>query len=448
LTDTRYARNGDLHIAYQVLGDAPLDLLYLKAGVASIDSIDELPEYARFIGQLASFSRVIRFDLRGVGLSDPIVPGQPPTMEEWVSDAIAVLDALDIRSASLLGGGDEGALVAIMLAAARPERVSSLVIVNGAARLLRADDYPIGVPPEIMAAFVESSLGDTVAAGGDDFANLRLMAPSYGDDPRIQEWWRHAGQRGASPGTARAIFQTRLYSDLRDVLPAVHAPTLVLHRMRDAAVRAAHGRYLASHIDGAKFVELDGDEHLVFLGDIDVMVAEIQEFLTGVRHEPERDRVLATLLFCDIVESTAAAVRLGDRGFRSLLSDYHTTVRRQIERHRGRIVKTMGDGLLVTLDGPARGIRCAQAIRDAVRPLGVDVRIGLHTGEVELMGDDVGGIAVHIASRVCGLASGGEILVSSAVPALVAGSGIEFEPRGEYKLRGVPGTWAIHAVAG
>jgi class 3 adenylate cyclase len=445
LTDTRYARNGDLHIAYQVIGDAPIDLLYVKGGVVSIDSIDDQPEYSRFQRQLTSFSRLIRFDMRGIGLSDPIAHGQPPTIEEWVGDALAVLDAAQSERAAVVGAADDGALVAMLLAAMRPDRVSHVILVNAAARLIRSDDYPIGIPAAIMDEFIESSVGEP----NDDvpgFEDLKLMAPQQGDDPRLQAWWQRAGHRGASPATARAVAQTRLLGDLRDVLPAIHAPTLVMHRRDNRAVRVDHGRYIAERIDGARFVELAGDEHLVFLGDTDAIVAEVQEFLTGARVEGSPDRVLATLLFCDIVESTATAARLGDRSFRSLLDDFHATASRQIDRHGGRVVKTMGDGLLVTVDGPARGIRCAQAIRDAVRPLGIDVRQGLHTGEVEVMGDDFGGIAVHIASRVSSLASRDEILVSSAVPALVAGSGIVFSPRGEYELRGVPGMWALHAV--
>ena len=447
MTDTKYARNADLHLAYQVIGDGPIDLLFLKGGSVSIDSIDDQPDFARFQRRLAGFSRLIRLDVRGIGLSDPIAPNQPPTIEDWVSDAIAVLDAAGSTSCAVVGAADDAALVALLLAATNPDRVSHLVLINAAARLLRSDDYPIGIPAKVLDQFIELSVGDGVVAESD-FADLKLMAPRQGDDPRLQAWWRRAGLRGASPSTAQAMTRIRLLNDLRDVLPAIHAPTLVLHRRGNVVVHADHGRYIAERIAGARFVDVEGDEHIVWLGDTDALVDEIEEFLTGTRHQAEPDRVLATLLFCDIVESTATAARVGDRAFRALLDDFHATARRQVERHNGRVVKTMGDGLLVTLDGPARGIRCAQAIRDAVRALGVDVRAGLHTGEVEVMGDDIGGIAVHIASRVCGLAGAGEILVSSAVPALVAGSGIEFDSRGEHELRGVPGRWAIHAVVG
>jgi class 3 adenylate cyclase len=440
--ETRYARSGDAHIAYQVLGEGPLDLLYLSSGTISIDSIDDEPGFARFHRELASFTRLIRMDLRGVGLSDPIDPSVPPALEQWVGDALAVLDAAGSERAALCGA-DEGALVAMLTTATHPGRTSALILLNAYARLLRDDDYPQGMPEHLVERFTQSVLPDD--GGEGSFADLELFVPGVASDPRFQQWWQRAGNRGASPATARALARTRFQSDLRPVLPAIQVPTLVIHRKENRASLVGHGRYLAEHIPGARYVELPGLEHLPYVGDSDAIVAEIEEFLTGMRRV-ETDRILATILFCDIVHSTDLVSELGDRRWRDLLDGYYTMIRRQLDRFAGREIKTIGDGLLATFDGPARAIRCSQAIRDGAQQLSLDVRVGLHTGEVEAMGDDIGGVAVHIAERVCGSAEPGEVLASRTVVDLVAGSGIPFDDRGERELRGISDRWHLYAV--
>jgi class 3 adenylate cyclase len=439
--ETRYARRGDAHIAYQVLGDGGPDLLYLSSGTISIDSIDEEPHFARFHRGLASFSRLIRMDLRGVGLSDPIDPSVPPSLEQWVGDALAVLDAVGSERAALCGA-DEGALVAMLTAAAHPTRTAALILLNAYARLRRDVDYPHGIPDHLVERFADTVYDDDNAGS---FADLELFVPQFASDARFRQWWQRAGNRGASPATAQAMARTRFQSDLRPVLPAVQAPTLVIHRKGNRALLVGHGRYLAEHIAGARYVELPGDEHLPYVGDSDAIVAEIEEFLTGARGV-DADRVLATILFCDIVQSTDLVSELGDRRWRDLLDAYYAMIRRQLERFAGREIKTTGDGLLATFDGPARAIRGAQAIRDGARQLGIDVRVGLHTGEVETMGDDIGGLAVHLGERVCAGAEPGEVLASRTVVDLVAGSGITFSDRGERELKGVPGRWQLYAV--
>jgi pimeloyl-ACP methyl ester carboxylesterase len=440
--ETRYARSGDAHIAYQVLGERGPDLLYLSSGTISIDSIDEEPGFARFHRGLASFSRLIRMDLRGVGLSDPIDPSVPPSLEQWVGDALAVLDAAGSERAALCGA-DEGGLVAMLTAATHPTRTAALILLNAYPRLLRDVDYPHGVPTQFLDRFAQSILAEEGSAAS--FADLEIFVPNVADDPRFRQWWQRAGNRGASPATARALAQTRFHTDLRPVLPAIQAPTLIIHRKGNRAALVGHGRYLAEHIPGARYAELPGDEHLPYVGDSDTIVAEIEEFLTGMRRV-ESDRVLATILFCDIVHSTDLVSELGDRRWHDLLDASYAMIRRQLDRFWGREINTTGDGLFATFDGPARAIRCGQAIRDGARQLGIDVRVGLHTGEVETMGDDIGGLAVHIGERVCASAGPGEVLASRTVVDLVAGSGITFSDRGERELKGVPDRWQLYAV--
>jgi class 3 adenylate cyclase len=440
--ETRYARSGDAHIAYQVLGDSGPDLLYLSSGTISIDSIDEEPGFARFHRGLASFSRLIRMDLRGVGLSDPIDPSVPPSLEQWVGDALAVLDAAGSERAALCGA-DEGALVAMLTAATHPTRTAALILLNAYPRLLRDVDYPHGVPDQFLDRFAQTVLAEEGSEAS--FADLEIFVPAVAGDARFRQWWQRAGNRGASPATARALAQTRFHTDLRPVLPAIQAPTLVVHRKGNRAALVGHGRYLAEHIPGARYAELPGDEHLPYVGDSDTIVAEIEEFLTGMRRV-ESDRVLATILFCDIVDSTDLVSELGDRRWHDLLDAYYGMIRRQLDRFAGREINTTGDGFLATFDGPARAIRCGQAIRDGSRQLGIDVRVGLHTGEVETMGDDIGGLAVHIGERVCASAGPGEVLASRTVVDLVAGSGITFSDRGERELKGMPVRWQLYAV--
>ena len=431
-----------MHIAYQVVGGNGPDLLYLSSGTISIDSIDDEPRFARFHRALASFTRLIRMDLRGVGLSDPINPSEPPSLEQWVGDALAVLDAVGADQAALCGV-DEGALVAMLTAATHPDRTGALILLNAYPRLLRDVDYPHGLPDSLVQRFAEAVITDDTAEGS--FADLEVFVPSVASDVRFRQWWQRAGNRGASPATAQALALTRFSSDLRPVLPAIQVPTLVVHRAGNRASLVGHGRYLAENIPDARYVELPGDEHLPYVGDSDAIVAEIEEFLTGMRHV-EAERVLATIMFCDIVQSTDLVSELGDSRWRNVLDGYYAMIRRQLGRFGGREIKTIGDGLLATFDGPARAIRCALAIRDGARQLSLDVRVGLHTGEVERMGDDIGGLAVHIGERVCASAAAGEVLTSRTVVDLVAGSGITFGDRGEHELKGVADRWHLYAV--
>jgi class 3 adenylate cyclase len=364
---------------------------------------------------------------------------QVPTVEEWIDDVRAVMNTVGSDRAAVIGFS-LSAYTAIPFAASEPERVRALVLVNGWARLARASDYPIGYPPQAQAK---------VLAGVDSWGSgvgVEVLAPSRADEPAFREWYARAMRLTQSPSMAKANAARDFQVDVRAILPLVRVPTLVLHTVANRYVRVAHGRYLAEHIPGARYVELPGDGSILPALDPDSFVEEVEEFLTGVRSSPATDRVLATVLFTDIVGSTEQATRLGDQRWRALLDDHDALVRRQLERFSGRLVKTTGDGLLATFDGPARGIRCACAIRDGLKRLGIDIRVGLHTGEVELRGDDVGGVAVHIAARVQALAEPDEVLVSRTVTDLVAGSGVEFTDRGEHDLKGVPGTWKLYAV--
>jgi class 3 adenylate cyclase len=343
-------------------------------------------------------------------------------------------------------------LQAVLLAATYPDRVTKLIIVNGFARLRRADDYPAGVPGPLLDRFVEANIhpeDEEVAfklKSGERADVLSVGAPSVSGDPAFRRWWDRAGRRGASPATAKALLGVAYNADVRSLLPVISAPTLVLHRRDEPVFRIGHGRYLAEHIPGAKLVELPGADTLYWVGDTELMLDEIEEFLAGHRSGAAAERVLATVLFSDIVDSTRRAASLGDREWKALLDRHDEAVQRQITQARGRLVKTTGDGCLATFDGPGRAIACAAAMRDELRAIGLDIRVGLHTGEVERRGDDIGGIAVHIGARIGSLAGSGEILTSSTVKDLVTGSGIEFADRGEHALKGVPGVWRVFAV--
>jgi class 3 adenylate cyclase/pimeloyl-ACP methyl ester carboxylesterase len=439
---TRYAKSGDVHIAYQVVGDGPIDVLLLVADFIPTDAWEEQPRLAHACRRLASFSRLIRCDRRGVGLSDPITPGSPPTLEQWIQDALAVLDAVGSEQAVVIGANDAGA-VAALLAATHPQRVRALVFVNSYARATQTPDYPWGWPESLAAKMVE----DTIEPADDIGWGLEGVAPSMADDDEFRRWWDRAGNRGASPATARALLEVYLRSDVRDILDVIDVPTLVVHRVDDRGITIGNGRYLAQHIPGAKLVELPGDDDIFWLGDADTVIDEIEEFVTGARRRPGMDRVLATVLFTDIVGSTARASSLGDNRWARLLDDHDRLCTLHVERCRGRMVKSTGDGLLATFDGPARAIACALDLRAALRPLGIEIRAGLHTGEIELRAEDIGGIAVHIAARIEALAGEGEVLASRTVVDLVVGSGIEFRDRGEHELKGVPGRWLLFAVA-
>jgi len=437
--ETRYARHGDVHLAYQVIGDGPIDLVLFGTFVSHVELNWENPSITRFLRGLASFSRLIVFDKRGVGMSDPAASD---TLEERMEDVRVVMDAAGSEQAALFGVS-EGGQLAVLFAATYPERTRAAVLYGALACARRTPDYPAGYPEAVIEAMVETVKGDW---GGESV--LDVVIPSVGDDPRARAWWRSYFRRSASPGAAVAQLRLNVDDDVSHVLRAVQVPTLVLHARGDAFVRAEHGRYLAEHIPGAGYVEVDSADHLPYLAAGDAIVAETREFLTGVREPAEPDRVLATVLFSDIVSSTEQASTVGDRRWRDTLDAHDAAVRRQLERFRGREVKSTGDGFLATFDGPARAIRCGWAIREATRAAGVDVRVGLHTGEIELRGEDIGGVAVHVAQRVCGHAESGEVLVSEAVPLLVAGSGIRFEDRGARELKGVPGTSRLFAAEG
>jgi class 3 adenylate cyclase len=439
--DTRYARTSDgLYIAYQVEGTGPVDLLEVGNGTNfSIDATAEQPRWQAYVDRLASFARVIRFDFRGIGLSDPLGSSDPPTVEQWATDALAVLDAEQLTQVSVLGVS-HGGLAALLLAATHPERVQALVIANGYASLVRSDDYPVGVPARVHDRFVEAVLQPSGGVADD----LPLMAPGMVSDATFAAWWRRAGHRGASPAMAQAVWRAAS-TDVRSILPSLRVPTLVLHAGGDQFVRIGHGRYLAEHIPDARYVELDTADHVPWASDADV-AGEIEEFLTGERRPVPTDRLLATVLFTDIVQSTEQASALGDRAWKERLELHDRALDRQLARFGGHLVTRTGDGALATFDGPGRAVQCATAIREAMHQLGLELRAGLHTGEIERRGDEVSGIAVHLAQRVQSVAQPGEILVSRTVVDLVVGSGLSFSARGEHDLKGVPGTWQLSKV--
>ena len=441
--ETKYAKSPDgLYLAYQVSGSGPIDLIEITSGTLfSIDATGEQPRWQEYVERLGGFCRLLRFDLRGIGLSDPLGSADPPTVEQWASDALTILDAERIADAAVLGVSF-GGLGALSLAATNPDRTRALILVNSYARVYRSDDYEFGIPYENYQDFARVLTEPNHGSGLDD---LPYMAPSMANDPSFADWWRRAGHRGASPATARAMVQASA-ADVRPMLPAIQAPALVLHARDNAFVRVEHGRYLADHLADCRYVELASADHVPWVCDADI-TGEIEEFLTGARHVPVGDRLLATVLFTDIVDSTAQAASLGDERWRARLDSHDQAVERQLARFGGHLVKTIGDGALVTFEGPARAIRCASAIRDAMRQIGLAVRIGAHTGEVERRGDDVAGIAVHLAQRVQSLAQPGEVLVSRTVVDLVVGSEIHFLERGTHELKGVPGTWTLFAVA-
>ena len=441
--EIRYAKSGDRHVGYQVLGDGPIDLLALNTGCNIWIDRDDEPHWSRFDRRLASFSRLIRFDPSGVGLSDPLAGGSGPTIECWVQDAVAVLDAVGSSRAALFGVST-GGLVAMLLSATYPERISAQVLMHCFARMVRDSDYPWGWPQHVVDRFVDAVTDPGYR--GDPVDDLAMSAPSLATDVEFRSWWKRAGERSASPAIARAIDAVTTGSDVRAVLPLINTPTLVLHRVDNAFLPIGHGRYLAENIAGAKLIELPGRDHLPFAGDTDALLDDIEEFLTGTRGTPNTDRVLATILFTDIVDSTKRAASSGDRRWRELLDNHDRMAERQVHRFGGRQVKTTGDGILATFDGPARAIQCGLALCEGARQLGLDVRVGVHTGEVERRGDDVAGIGVHIAARVQAQAQPGEVWVSRTVTDLVTGSGIAFNDRGEHPLKGVPGAWQLFTV--
>ena len=440
LPETRYAVAGDVHIAYQVLGTAPVDLVLADQWFSHMEAQWEVPPLADLRRRLSGFSRLILFDKRGIGLSDPVPIKALPMIEEWIDDVRAVLDAVGSRRAALVTNIG-GAIPSLVCAAALPDRLSALVIVDGFARFTAAPGYDIGASEEtkeVALASIEDGHGRALM--------VDLFAPSVASDARLRELFARYERQSASPGSAAAMVRLLYETDVRDVLPTIRVPTLVMHHVGAEHLPPTLGRYIADHIPGARFVELPGADSLIWAGDQELIVAEIQEFVTGVRPTPEPNRVLATVLFTDIVDSTARAAELGDRRWRQLLTEHDRVVREELARGAGREIKTTGDGFLATFDGPARAVRSALAMRSALAAAGITIRAGLHTGEIEILPDDIAGVGVHIGSRIAALAGPGEVLVSSTVKELVAGSGISFEDRGAHTLKGVPDDWRLHAV--
>ena len=440
LPATRYAKSDEFNIAYQAVGEGPPDLLYVGDFGSHVEGQWEEPSLADFLERLGHIGRLVVFDQRGTGVSDPSPLGVPPTLEDSMDDAMAVLDAAGSEHAALIGVGS-GAQMCCVLGATHPDRFAALVLINGFARFSRAPDHPWGIPPhaqEHILREIEEGWGKGGAA--------EIYAPSLGDDERFRAWFARYRRLGASPRRAVEGMRVMFETDVCHVLAGISLPTLVIHRIGDRHSRVAHGRDLAEKIPDARYVELPGDDHFPWLGDADAILGEIEELVVGERSVADAHRVLATIVFTDIVGSTEQAAAVGDERWRHMLDDHDETVRRQLARFQGREVNTTGDGFVAAFDGPTRALRCACAIRDAVRSLGLQVRVGAHTGECERRGDDLGGIAVHIAARVAALAGGSEVLVSGTVHDLVAGSGVDFTDRGVRALKGVPGEWRLYEV--
>jgi pimeloyl-ACP methyl ester carboxylesterase/class 3 adenylate cyclase len=435
--ETKYAKSGDIHIAYQIVGSGPLDLVLVPGFVSHLEYQWEEPRSARWLERLASFSRLIRFDKRGTGLSDPT--STIPTLEQRMDDVRAVMEAVGSQRAVLFGIS-EGGPMSLLFAATYPQRTSALILYGSFARRAWAPDNPFGRTHEDM----QRELDQFEHAWGQAGTVTAIRAPSA--DAAFQRWAQTYWRLAASPGAAIAIMRMNMEIDVRHVLPTIRVPTLVLHRTEERVVHVEQARYLAAHIPGAQLVEFPGIDHTPFLGESDAIVDKIQDFVTRVEDAAEHDRVLATILFMDIVRSTERAAEVGDRRWRQLLEHYYSTVRRELVRFRGREIDTAGDGLFASFDGPARGIRCAASVRDAFRTTGIELRAGLHAGECEIVGEKLAGIAVHIGARVAAHAAPGEILVSNTVRDLVAGSGLVFESRGAHTLKGVPGKWPLFVV--
>jgi class 3 adenylate cyclase len=445
--ETHYAPTADGgYVAYQVLGSGPVDLVFLYSASFHVAFSWEVTAFARVFRRLSSFSRLIRFDHRGRGMSDPIGPSDHPSLESRATEMLAVLDAAGSERAAIVANGT-GGLSAMFFAASYPNRISSLVLDGCYARLASAPDYPFGVNAEVLDQAL-ARVYDAFHGQGDpiELGGLRYQAPRALDDPVFMSEYRRHYRTAITPAVQRAEAELSAFADVRPLLSAIQAPTLVLYRTGDRWIGEPHAAFLSEQIAGSKLVGLPGDDNMIVAGDSDSDLDEIEEFLTGTRQVAVTDRVLATVLFTDIVGSTHLAAELGDRKWRELLDAHDWAVRRQLQRFNGREVNTRGDGFLATFDGPGRAIQCACAIRDAVRALDIEVRVGLHTGEIEVRGDDVAGMAVHIGARVVALAAASEVLVSGAIPSLVTGSTIAFDDRGEHELKGVPGTWRVYAV--
>ena len=439
---TRYALSGDVNIAYQVIGEGPVDLVFVMGWVSNIDEFWTEPSFAHFLQRLARFSRLIVFDKRGTGLSDRVDEKNVPTLEQRMDDVRAVMDAVGSRKAALLGISEGGPMCALF-AATYPERTAALMTFGSFARPLAAPDYPWGRTEEAQRQFVEA-----IRTGwGSKPVGIEARVPSKARDEAFRQWWTRYLVRSASPSAVLALVRMNILIDVRAVLPAIRVPTLVMHRTGDLALDVGGSRYMAQQIPGARFVEYPGVDHLPWTSDPEPVLGDIEQFVTGVRHAPEPDRVLATVMFADIVDSTQRAAAIGDHAWTQELQEFYGLARRQLERFRGREIDTAGDGYFATFDGPARAVRCAQNLTREVSQLGLTMRAGLHTGEVEVIGEKVGGIAVHIGARIAGHAGPGEVVVSNTVKDLVAGSGLQFEDRGVRPLKGVPGEWRLYRAS-
>jgi pimeloyl-ACP methyl ester carboxylesterase len=433
--ETRYAKSGELNIAYQEFGAGDLRLVLIPGWASHVENIWTLREFAAFGAKLAQFARVIVLDRRGTGLSDPVA--NPPTLEERMDDVRAVIDAAGWERA-VIWGISEGGPMAMMFAATYPDRVQALVLYGTFARFTRADDYPDGMPQEVN----ERWMAGLERAWGSGEPS-RQFAPSLVTDAAVMRNLARLERMAMSPGTARKLFGLLAETDVRHVLPAIRVPTLILHRAGDQPVRVGNARYLAGRIAGAKYVELPGDDHLLWLGDVDVLLGEVRQFLTGERAAPESDRILTTILFCDIADSTRRAAELGDHEWKELLLRFYALAEDKLRHFRGRLLDTAGDGLFAAFDGPARAVRCGAALADEAQSIGLQLRVGVHTGECEVFGDKYSGIAVHLGARVAAAAEPGQVLVTSTVKDLVAGSGLQFGDLGLRTLKGVPEQWRL-----
>ena len=436
---TRYAKSGGGSIAYQVVGEGPSDIVFIPGYVSNVEFWWELPSTTRVFERLASFARVILWDKRGTGLSDPVA--EVPTLDERIEDMLAVMDAVGCERASFFGVS-EGGPMGLLFSAAYPDRTNALVLYGASPKFSSGPGWDWGWSPgEIASRF------DEMERDWGEGALLSLFGPSQADSEPMRQAWGQFQRRGASPRMGRMVYQALCDIDCREILSTISAPTLILHVTGDRVAHVNAARYMAERIQGAQLVEFPGDDHVLIMLDPDPIIDEIEQFLTGVRQEAQSNRVLATVMFTDIVGSTVRATELGDHRWRDVLATHDQAVRRQLSRFDGREVKTTGDGFLATFAAPSRAIACACAVRDAVHQLGIDVRVGLQTGECELMGEDVGGVAVHTGARVAALAGPSEVLVSSTVKDLVAGSRIDFADRGTHELKGVPGDWRLYAVS-
>ena len=438
--ETHYARDGDAHLAYQVVGDHGPDLLLVPTAAFPIDLLWDEPTVAGHLHRLASFSRLILTDLLGVGSSDAVPINDRPAMQSWTDGLVAVLNAVESECVSIFAMA-ESTLPVMLLTASHPHRVRSLVLWSPFARFLHDSDQPFGMTEAGLAKYIDD-FEHHVGTG----ALVDLLAPSWVGDAAKRRWWARGERLAGGPGYFKAILELFLRTDVRPALESINAPTLLLHRRGDRHVRGEHARYLAERIRHARLVQFDGDDHVWFAGDTQSVLDEIESFLTGQRSATPSNRVLSTVLFTDIVGSTERAAALGDQAWTTALAAHNRVVERHVASSRGAVVKFTGDGALATFDGPARAINCACAIRDAVQDLGLTIRVGLHTGEVEMYGGDVHGIAVHVAARIMALAGSGEVLVSGVIPPLVLGSRIAFEDRGSHELKGVPDRWLVFAV--